>query len=115
MYAATPPPAITKIATANKAKRTRGLMVTQGREFLQAGIESFGRTDIAAADAEMLALGLEACAQYGLGEPEIRIGTSLMEVLEIPVGDWLHQACARSRRRPGRPTGRSSFTVNVGT
>src|SRR5581483_6175771 len=26
-------------------------------EFLQAGIESFGRTDIAAADAEMLALG----------------------------------------------------------
>src|SRR5437763_1408385 len=29
-------------------------------EFLQAGIESFGRTDIAAADAEMLALGLAA-------------------------------------------------------
>ena len=26
-------------------------------EFLQAGIESFGRTDVAAADAEMLALG----------------------------------------------------------
>ena len=31
-------------------------------EFLQAGIESFGRSDIAAADAEMLALGLEATA-----------------------------------------------------
>ena len=31
-------------------------------EFLQAGIESFGRTDTAAADAEMLALGLEATA-----------------------------------------------------
>src|SRR5580700_12287187 len=29
-------------------------------EFLHAGIESFGRADIAAADAEMLALGLEA-------------------------------------------------------
>ena len=29
-------------------------------EFLQAGIESFGRTDTAATDAEMLALGLEA-------------------------------------------------------
>jgi len=29
-------------------------------EFLQAGIESFGRRDTAAADAEMLALGLEA-------------------------------------------------------
>ena len=29
-------------------------------EFLQAGVESFGRTDTAAADAEMLSLGLEA-------------------------------------------------------
>src|SRR5580658_4710878 len=35
-------------------------------EFLQAGIESFGRTDKAAADAEMLALGLEATTHYGL-------------------------------------------------
>src|SRR5947209_10687265 len=43
-------------------------------EFLQAGIESFGRTDIAAADAEMLALGLEATAHFGLKAPEIRIG-----------------------------------------
>ena len=43
-------------------------------EFLQLGIESFGRRDKAAADAEMLALGLEATAQYGLTEPEIRIG-----------------------------------------
>ena len=43
-------------------------------EFLQAGIESFGRHDKAAADAEMLALGLEATAQYGVGAPEIRIG-----------------------------------------
>jgi ATP phosphoribosyltransferase regulatory subunit len=43
-------------------------------EFLQAGIESFGRPDIAAADAEMLALGLEATAHYGLAAPEIRFG-----------------------------------------
>ena len=43
-------------------------------EFLQAGIESFGRHDKAAADAEMLALGLEATTQYGVGAPEIRIG-----------------------------------------
>jgi ATP phosphoribosyltransferase regulatory subunit len=43
-------------------------------EFLQLGIESFGRPDKAAADAEMLALGLEATAQYGLSGPEIRIG-----------------------------------------
>jgi ATP phosphoribosyltransferase regulatory subunit len=43
-------------------------------EFLQAGIESFGRPDTAAADAEMLALGLDATAHYGLGAPDIRIG-----------------------------------------
>jgi ATP phosphoribosyltransferase regulatory subunit len=43
-------------------------------EFLQAGIESFGRADVAAADAEMLALGLEATGHYGLAAPDIRIG-----------------------------------------
>ena len=43
-------------------------------EFLQAGIESFGRADRAAADAEMLALGLEATKQYGVPAPEIRMG-----------------------------------------
>jgi ATP phosphoribosyltransferase regulatory subunit len=43
-------------------------------EFLQAGIESFGRADKAAADAEMLALGLEATTQFGIGAPEIRVG-----------------------------------------
>src|SRR5215475_12949556 len=43
-------------------------------EFLQAGIESFGRADTAAADAEMLALGLEATAHYGLAAPDIRTG-----------------------------------------
>jgi ATP phosphoribosyltransferase regulatory subunit len=43
-------------------------------EFVQAGIESFGRQDKAAADAEMLALGLEATAHYGVAAPEIRMG-----------------------------------------
>jgi ATP phosphoribosyltransferase regulatory subunit len=43
-------------------------------EFLQVGIESFGRADKAAADAEMLALGLEATKQYGVPAPEIRMG-----------------------------------------
>jgi ATP phosphoribosyltransferase regulatory subunit len=43
-------------------------------EFLQAGIESFGRTDKAAADAEMLALGLDATSHYGVEAPEIRMG-----------------------------------------
>ncbi len=47
--------------------------VTSG-EFLQAGIESFGRADTAAADAEVLALGIEATAHYGLAAPRIVIG-----------------------------------------
>jgi ATP phosphoribosyltransferase regulatory subunit len=43
-------------------------------EFLQAGIESFGRQDRAAADAEMLALGLEATAAFGIADVDIRTG-----------------------------------------
>ena len=43
-------------------------------EFLQAGIESFGRLDRPAADAEMLALALEATAAFGLTGVEIRTG-----------------------------------------
>ncbi|MEP7030353.1 MAG: ATP phosphoribosyltransferase regulatory subunit [Pseudolabrys sp.] len=58
-------------------------------EFLQAGIESFGRPDKAAADAEMLSLGLEATAGYGLASPDIRIGdvalfASLVAGLDLP-------------------------------
>jgi ATP phosphoribosyltransferase regulatory subunit len=51
--------------------RQRG---AQSGEFLQAGIESFGRRDQAAADAEMLALALEALALYGIDAPDIRMG-----------------------------------------
>ena len=43
-------------------------------EFVQAGVESFGRRDIAAADAEMLALGLEATAAFGITDVEVRTG-----------------------------------------
>ena len=43
-------------------------------ELLQVGVESFGRQDKAAADAEMLALGLEATTLYGLATPEICVG-----------------------------------------
>ena len=60
----------------------------QPAEFLQAGIESFGRPDRAAADAEMLALGLEATAGYGLATPDIRTGdvalfAALIAALEL--------------------------------
>jgi ATP phosphoribosyltransferase regulatory subunit len=43
-------------------------------ELMQAGIESFGRADKAAADAETIALALEATARYGLSTPDIRMG-----------------------------------------
>src|ERR1700756_3862131 len=43
-------------------------------EFQQAGIESFGRQDRAAADAEMLALALEVTHTFGLKDVEIRTG-----------------------------------------
>jgi ATP phosphoribosyltransferase regulatory subunit len=58
-------------------------------EFLQAGIESFGRSDKAAADAEMLSLGLEATAHYGVVSPDIQIGdvslfVGLVAGLDLP-------------------------------
>ena len=43
-------------------------------EFQQAGIESFGRQDRAAADAEMLALALEVTHTFGVKDVEIRTG-----------------------------------------
>ncbi|MDB5500251.1 MAG: phosphoribosyltransferase regulatory subunit [Tardiphaga sp.] len=57
-------------------------------EFQQAGIESFGRQDSAAADAEMLALGLEATAAFGLTDIEIRTGdvalfAALIDALDL--------------------------------
>jgi ATP phosphoribosyltransferase regulatory subunit len=57
-------------------------------EFLQAGIESFGRQDRAAADAEMLALALEATAAFGLTDVDIRTGDvalfiALIEALDL--------------------------------
>lgn len=60
----------------------------QPSEFLQAGIESFGRQDRAAADAEMLALGLEATAAFGLTDVDIRTGdvalfNALIDALDL--------------------------------
>ena len=57
-------------------------------EFLQAGIESFGRIDRPAADAEMLALALQATRAFGLSEVDIRAGdvalfTSLIDALGL--------------------------------
>jgi ATP phosphoribosyltransferase regulatory subunit len=57
-------------------------------EFLQAGIESFGRQDRAAADAEILVLALEATAAFGVRDVEIRTGdvglfNALIDALDL--------------------------------
>jgi ATP phosphoribosyltransferase regulatory subunit len=58
-------------------------------EFIQAGLESFGRTDKEAADAEILALALEAVGKAGLGQNlELRIADAglffaLLDALDL--------------------------------
>jgi ATP phosphoribosyltransferase regulatory subunit len=58
-------------------------------EFLQAGIESIGRTDSSAADAEVLALALEGLERLGLESCEVRLGdmgllNALVDALQVP-------------------------------
>ena len=58
-------------------------------EFVQAGLESFGRTDIEAADADMLALAIETEAALGGQDLTIRIGdvglsAALIAALDLP-------------------------------
>ena len=43
-------------------------------EFLQAGIESIGRADAAAADAEILAIALEGLDRLGVGTCQVQLG-----------------------------------------
>ena len=57
-------------------------------EFLQAGVESFGRHDYAAADAEMLALALEATATFRVFDIDVRFGdvalfAALLDALKL--------------------------------
>jgi ATP phosphoribosyltransferase regulatory subunit len=57
-------------------------------EFNQAGVESFGRQDRAAADAEMLALGVEAASAFGVTSLDIRTGdvglfAALIDALDL--------------------------------
>jgi ATP phosphoribosyltransferase regulatory subunit len=47
-------------------------------EFLQAGVESLGRTDRAAADADVLKLAFSAAALLGVKKPAVRIGDSAL-------------------------------------
>lgn len=58
-------------------------------EFLQAGIESIGRADTPAADAEVLGIALEGLALFGHAEPVVRLGdmgltVALLDGLGVP-------------------------------
>lgn len=58
-------------------------------EFCQAGIESIGRTDIPAADAEVVGLALEGLALLGRTDVEVRIGDmglthAFLDALAVP-------------------------------
>lgn len=58
-------------------------------EFLQAGIESIGRADIPAADAEVLGLALDGLALFGHASPSVRLGdmgltVALLDGLGVP-------------------------------
>lgn len=60
-------------------------------EFLQAGLESFGRDDLTAADAEIMGLTIEAVAALGLTNPRILMGDvallgALLDRLAVPQG-----------------------------
>jgi ATP phosphoribosyltransferase regulatory subunit len=76
----------------------------QGGEQTQTGLESFGRKDAEAADAEVFALSLEAAAAAGAGALAARVGDAglfeaMLESLEIPA-PWrrrLRRGVARGR------------------
>ena len=58
-------------------------------EFLQAGIESVGRTDTPAADAEVIGLALEGLALLGRSDVAVRLGDmglidALLDALSVP-------------------------------
>jgi ATP phosphoribosyltransferase regulatory subunit len=88
-------------------------------EFLQAGIESFGRQDRAAADAEMLALGLEATATFGLSDIDIRTGDvalfiALIDALDLyPV--WRRRLIKDFNRKISLAQDLERLTLATGT
>ncbi len=77
-------------------------------EFLQAGIESLGRTDRIAADADALKLALDAVNLLGVGKVTVRIGDSALFASVLDALDlsppW-RRRLARNFGDPDRLTG----------
>ncbi len=88
-------------------------------EFQQAGIESFGRHDRAAADAEMLALALETTRTFGVDELEIRSGdvalfNALVDALDLyPV--WRRRLIKDFNRKISLDKDLERLTLATGT
>lgn len=64
-------------------------------EFLQAGLESFGRKDREAADAEIISLALEAAAKAGRDDLAVTVGdvglfARFLDALDLPAS-WLRR------------------------
>ncbi len=88
-------------------------------EFQQAGIESFGRQDRAAADAEMLALALETTHTFGVNDLEIRTGdvalfNALVDALDLyPV--WRRRLIKDFNRKISLDKDLERLTLATGT
>jgi ATP phosphoribosyltransferase regulatory subunit len=88
-------------------------------EFNQAGVESFGRQDRAAADAEMLALAVEAAAAFGATDLDIRTGdvalfAALIEALDLsPV--WKRRLAKDFNRKISLAQDLERLTLETGT
>jgi ATP phosphoribosyltransferase regulatory subunit len=83
--------------------------VGQSGEMTQTGLESYGRPDVEAADAEILALALEAAELAGAGPLKVRLGDarlfdSALAALALP-DVWLR------RMRRGLARGRALETI----
>ncbi len=81
----------------------------QTGEMMQTGLESYGRPDVEAADAEILALALEAAELAGAGPMKVRLGDarlfdSALAALDLP-DVWLR------RMRRGLARGRALETI----
>jgi len=86
-------------------------------EFVQAGVESLGRTDAAAADAEIVALAIEAARTLGQPNPAIRMGDAglingVLDALDANAG-----FARRLKRRlaAGRPPAEALGAANGGS
>jgi ATP phosphoribosyltransferase regulatory subunit len=84
----------------------------QNGEMTQTGLESYGRPDIEAADAEILALSLEAAERAGAGPLKVRLGDarlfdSALAALQLPE-IWLR------RVRRGLARGRALAAILEG-